>query len=198
MYRFNNKTYSPEAMANIASVKGYSLDELLTKNPTIEILDEVEDGNNGEDDKNNVQAGKPNGAQTNANAAVAPSNTVSNLENTSLATQEPDKSSEFKSLLKLPKQDWQPENWEDWVKQLEENGSKEAIEKIKEYNFAKENYLIFNPQGQTQFELVSENVPSQEAAAYGNIARSTTSPLIMANAMIAGQNSTFFKEQNYK
>ena len=198
MYRFNNKTYSPEAMANIASVKGYSLDELLTKNPTIEILDNTEGYNNGEDDENNAQAGKGNGAQTNANAAVAPSNTVSTSENTSLATQKPDKSAEFKSLLKLPKQDWQPENWEDWIKQLEENGSKEAKEKIKEYNFAKENYLIFNPQGQTQFELVSEKTPSQDAAAFGNIARHTTSPLIMSNALIAGENSTFFKEQNYK
>ena len=57
MYKFNDKTYTTEALSNIASVKGYSLDELLAKNPSI-VLEE-----NTVDDENTDESGKPTGVQ---------------------------------------------------------------------------------------------------------------------------------------
>jgi len=193
MYKFNDKTYTTEALSNIASVKGYSLDELLAKNPSI-VLEE-----NAVDDENTDESGKPTGVQEKSNVPAAPVNTVSDSENTSLDTPTQDKPVPVKELLKLPKNDWKQENWDEWIVMLENEGSKEAKEKIKEYKFAKENYLIYNPQGKKRFELVEDVKPSDPTQRDLDIASGGTSSVItMANALVAGENGEFFEEQNYR
>jgi hypothetical protein len=42
-YRFKGTDYTEDQMSEVAGVKGYTLDELISKNPQIEIINEKED-----------------------------------------------------------------------------------------------------------------------------------------------------------
>jgi len=88
MYKFQDKVYSEDQLNKIAEVKGYSLEELMGKNPEITLVEE-EEGDDKDDKKKKkekkAKVGKPSGpVVAEKTQPTGPQNTVLDSENSSL------------------------------------------------------------------------------------------------------------------
>ena len=80
-YRFNGTDYTEDQMTQVADVKGYTLEELISKNPQIEtITDEEED--------EGVKVEKPTPVESAPTATEIKGNGVSKPEDTSSVLEE--------------------------------------------------------------------------------------------------------------
>ncbi len=94
MYKFQDKVYSEDQLSKIAEVKGYSLEELMGKNPEIALVNEEEGDDKDDKKKKNkekkAEAGKPSGPVVAENTQPAgPQNTVLDSEASSLDSPKP-------------------------------------------------------------------------------------------------------------